>query len=143
MSLPRYLYIHLHLGVLTPESLLKYMYPVLGTFTDSATTFKIPFNRSTMKLSTVAVPLVTFLAVDMTSAWKLQAGHQVITGTKPQGCTAVNIPRGAQISWTGTHGATTVEFFTTEHTCSRVYRTVMGIGDINASENIYGFVVKA
>lgn len=97
-----------------------------------------------MKLSTVAVPLMTFLVVDITSAWRLQAGREVLhTGTKPQGCTPVNIPRGAQISWTGTQGATTVEFFTTEDTCSRVYRTIMGIGDINASENIYGFEVKA
>lgn len=86
---------------------------------------------------------MTFLAVDMASAWKLVSGQHAYSGTKPQGCTAVNIPRGAQISWTGTQGATTVEFFTTEHTCSRVYRTIMGIGDINASEAIYGFVVKA
>ncbi|KAJ5662056.1 uncharacterized protein N7477_009672 [Penicillium maclennaniae] len=97
-----------------------------------------------MKLSTVAAPLMTLLAVDLAAAvWTLQAGSQHWSGTKPQSCTPVDIPRGAQISWTGTNGASTVQFFTTQGSCKNVYRTVMGIGDINASSNIYGFVVKA
>lgn len=98
-----------------------------------------------MKLSTVAVPLMTLLAVDMTAGWKLQAGSQHWSGTgpAPPGCTHVTIPRGAQISWTGSKGASTVQFFNTQGSCNQVYRTVMGVGDINASSNIYGFMVKA
>jgi hypothetical protein len=93
-----------------------------------------------MKLSILALYFATICAA---SSWKLRAGSQTWTGSTPQGCTAVFIPRGAQISWYGTRGASTVQFFNVEGSCSRVYRTVMGEGDINASNNIYGFIVKA
>ncbi|KAF3402022.1 hypothetical protein F1880_009767 [Penicillium rolfsii] len=93
-----------------------------------------------MKLSNWALYFSTLSAA---SGWKLQAGSQTWTGSTPQGCTAVNIPRGAEISWYGTQGASTVQFFNVKGSCSRVYRTVMGQGDINASNNIYGFIVKA
>lgn len=93
-----------------------------------------------MKLPIWALYLATLSAA---SPWKLRAGSQTWTGSTPEGCTAVTIPRGTQISWYGIEGASTVEFFNVKGSCSRVYRTVMGQGDINASNNIYGFVVKA
>lgn len=101
------------------------------------------FNSSppteNMKLTSYALLFVT-LAI--TPSWKLQAGSQTWSGTNPQGCKTVLIPRGAEISWRGIKGATTVQFFNTEGRCSTVYRTVQGVGEINASNNIYGFVVK-
>lgn len=93
-----------------------------------------------MKLSTWALYLTTPCAA---TAWQLKAGSQTWTGSTTQGCKAVFIPRGAQISWRGSRGANTVQLFNVQGSCSRVYRTVMGVGDINASNNIYGFVVKA
>jgi hypothetical protein len=93
-----------------------------------------------MKLSTWAF---YFTTVGTATAWRLEAGSQTWTGSTPQGCRSVFIPRGAQISWQGSRGASTVQFFNVQGSCSRVYRTVMGVGDINASNNIYGFVVKA
>ncbi|KAJ5089966.1 hypothetical protein N7532_008650 [Penicillium argentinense] len=93
-----------------------------------------------MKLSawTLAAALLS-----TTSAWQLEAGSQTWTGSTPQGCKAVLIPRGTQISWRGSRGASTVQFFNVQGRCTQVYRTVMGVGDINASNTIYGFVVKA
>ncbi|KAJ5983956.1 hypothetical protein N7481_006055 [Penicillium waksmanii] len=79
-----------------------------------------------------------------TGAWKLKAGNQEWSGTTlpNPACQSVLIPRGAQISWKGSHGATTVQFFNTKGSCKQVYRTVAGQGDINASNTLYGFMVK-
>lgn len=85
--------------------------------------------------------LTTLLGV--TGAWELRAGSQTWTGSTPQACQAVFIPRGAKISWRGSRGASTVQFFNAQGSCRQVYRTVMGVGDINASNTLYGFVVKA
>ncbi|RAH46635.1 uncharacterized protein BO95DRAFT_441878 [Aspergillus brunneoviolaceus CBS 621.78] len=95
-----------------------------------------------MKLTTLAI---TFLLGTSTTAaaWELRANGQKWTGTNPQRCTAVNIPKGAKISWSGSSGARTLQVYNMKGSCSRVYRTVQGVGDINASNNIYGFVVKA
>ncbi|CAI7615542.1 unnamed protein product [Penicillium pancosmium] len=93
-----------------------------------------------MKLSTWAL---YFTTLGPATAWQLKAGSQTWTGSTAQGCRTVFIPRGPQISWRGSRGANTVQFFNVQGSCSRVYRTVMGVGDINASNNIYGFVVKA
>lgn len=90
-----------------------------------------------MKLS-----LISTLLAGTSSAWKLHAGQQVWTGSSPQGCKAVTIPRGTEISWRGSPGAETLQVFNVKGSCSRVYRTVIGIGDINASNEIFGFVVK-
>ncbi|KAJ5809700.1 uncharacterized protein N7503_001918 [Penicillium pulvis] len=96
-----------------------------------------------MKLSFLLTYLFA-LSLSTTSAWKLRTNTGIdIHGTHTQGCTAINIPRGASISWTGSNGARTLQFFTQQGKCSQVYRTVMGVGDINASSNIYGYVVKA
>jgi hypothetical protein len=78
------------------------------------------------------------------SAWELKAGNQKWSGKTPPKppCQAVVIPRGAKISWYGTPGATTVQFFNTQGSCKQVYRTVAGQGEINASNTIYGFIVK-
>jgi hypothetical protein len=84
-----------------------------------------------------------FASLSAASGWELHAGSRTWTGSTPQGCTAVFIPRGAQISWYGAQGASTVQFFNVAGGCNRVYRTIMGEGDINASNNIYGFIVKA
>lgn len=85
----------------------------------------------------------TALFLSTSSAWELRANNQVYSGTKPQGCKAIFIPRGAKISWTGSRGAQTLQVFNVQGKCSPVYRTVMGVGDINASNNIYGYVVKS
>jgi hypothetical protein len=95
-----------------------------------------------MKLAMLSAPFIA-LILSTSSAWELQAGNQVRTGKTPtKGCQAVYIPRGARISWTGSQGARTLQLFNTQGKCSQVYRTVMGVGDINASSNIYGYVVK-
>ena len=95
-----------------------------------------------MKLSVLAAPLISALLASTSSAWKLRSGNQEWSGVSPQGCTAVVIPRGAEISWRGSNGAETLEVFNVQGSCARVYRTVMGVGDINASNEIFGFVVK-
>ncbi|KAJ5702280.1 hypothetical protein N7488_009828 [Penicillium malachiteum] len=104
-------------------------------------------NASNSSLPTVDMKLSTcalfFITLGTTSSWKLQAGSQTWSGANPQGCKAMLIPRGAEISWRGTQGASTVQFFNVQGSCSTVYRTVQGVGEINASNNIYGFVVKA
>lgn len=82
------------------------------------------------------------LLLSTSSAWELRANNQVITGTAPRGCTSIFIPRGARISWEGSKGARTLQVFNVRGSCSQVYRTVMGVGDINASNDIYGYVVK-
>lgn len=84
----------------------------------------------------ILCPLVTF-----TSAWKLRAGSQEWTGSGPHPCTTVHILKGTQIAWHGSTGASTLQVFTTGN-CARVYRTVQGIGEINASEDIYAFDVR-
>jgi hypothetical protein len=104
-----------------------------NTFTSSPPTVN-------MKLPIWALYFATLSAA---SGWTLQAGSQTWTGSTPQRCKSVFIPRGAQISWQGTQGASTVQLFNVQGSCSRVYRTVMGEGEINASNNIYGFIVKA
>lgn len=93
-----------------------------------------------MKLITLT-SFITLLG--FSEAWELRAGSQKWTGSTPQGCQAVLIPRGAQISWHGSRGASTVQFFNTQGSCRQVYRTVMGVGDINASNTLYRFMVKA
>lgn len=88
--------------------------------------------------------LSTYLLILGTAtSWKLEAGSQTWSGSNPQGCRPVFIRRGTEISWEGSPGATTLQIFNVQGSCSRVYRTVIGEGDINASNNIYGFVVKA
>ncbi|PYI35603.1 hypothetical protein BP00DRAFT_422038 [Aspergillus indologenus CBS 114.80] len=94
-----------------------------------------------MKLATLATTVL--LGTSTAIAWELRANGQKWTGTKPQGCTTVNIPKGAKISWSGSSGARTLQVYNAKGSCSQVYRTVQGVGDINASNNIYGFVVKA
>lgn len=96
-----------------------------------------------MKFSFLLTYLFALL-LSTTSAWELRTNTGIhIHGTHTQGCTTINIPRGASISWTGSNGARTLQVFNQQGKCSQVYRTVMGVGDINASSNIYGYVVKA
>jgi hypothetical protein len=96
-----------------------------------------------MKLCILSTPFIALL-LSTSSAWKLHANHQVITGSGPtKSCVNYYIPRGAEISWTGSQGARTLQLFNIQGKCSQVYRTVMGVGDINASNNIYGYMVKA
>jgi hypothetical protein len=109
-----------------------------------ANTFTFSLPTVIMKLSTWALYLTS---LDVASAWQLivtqrNGNTQSWAGTNPQGCRTVDIPRGAEIYWQGSHGANTVQFFNVKGSCSRVYRTMMGQGEINASNNIYGFVVK-
>ncbi|KAJ5340768.1 hypothetical protein N7541_009892 [Penicillium brevicompactum] len=92
-----------------------------------------------MKLSVISA---IALLLSGSTAWELRANNQVYTGTAPQGCKPIFIPRGAKISWTGTKGARTLQVFNVQGKCTQVYRTVMGVGDINASNTIYGYVVK-
>ncbi|KAJ5637807.1 hypothetical protein N7490_007686 [Penicillium lividum] len=94
--------------------------------------------------------LSTYLAallVSSSSVWELQIrgqDAQTITGTGPtKGCKTIYIPRGDSISWSGINGARTLQIFNTQGKCTQVYRTVMGEGEINASNNIYGYMVKA
>lgn len=95
-----------------------------------------------MKLSVLSTSFLA-LFVSTSSAWKLRANGQVITGNAPtQGCKTIFIPRGAEIDWTGSNGARTLQLFNVQGKCNQVYRTVMGVGEINASNNIYGYMVK-
>lgn len=95
-----------------------------------------------MKLSLLSTSFLALLA-STTSAWELRANNQVYTGTTPtQGCKPIYIPRGSKISWTGSNGARTLQLFNVQGKCNQVYRTVMGVGEINASNNIYGYMVK-
>jgi hypothetical protein len=94
-----------------------------------------------MKLSILSASFIAML-VSTSSAWELRVNNQPYTGNAPKGCTPILIPRGAQISWTGSQGARTLQLFNVQGKCSQVYRTVMGIGDINASNTIYGYMVK-
>ena len=96
-----------------------------------------------MKFSFLSTYLLA-LSLSTSSAWDLRTNTGIhIHEQLPQGCKSITIPRGAQISWTGSNGARTLQLFTEQGKCSQVYRTVMGVGDINASSNINGFVVKA
>jgi hypothetical protein len=94
-----------------------------------------------MKLATLSTSFIALL-LTTSSAWELQANGHVYTGNAPKGCQSINIPRGSSISWTGSKGAETLQLFNVQGKCSQVYRTVMGVGDINASNNIYGYMVK-
>lgn len=110
-----------------------------------ANTFTSSLPTVIMKLSTWALYLIS---LDVASAWQLfvterNGNTQSLAGTNPQGCHPVDIPRGATIDWIGSRGANTVQFFNVKGSCRSVYRTVTGQGEINASNNIYGFVVKA
>ncbi|KAJ5775630.1 uncharacterized protein N7511_000641 [Penicillium nucicola] len=98
-----------------------------------------------MKLSVLMTSfLALFVSTSSALEWELQINRQPpIKGTGPKGCTPIVIPRGAQISWTGSNGGRTLQLFNTQGKCSQVYRTVMGVGDINASNTIYGYMVKA
>ncbi|KAJ5527403.1 hypothetical protein N7513_011562 [Penicillium frequentans] len=69
-----------------------------------------------------------------------------IHGTGTQACKTLYIPRGAKINWVGTKGGQVLEVFTVytqQGKCSGSYRTVAGQGEINASSDVYGYVVKA
>ena len=94
-----------------------------------------------MKLAMLSTSFIA-LFLSTSSAWELRANGHKYTGNGPQGCTSIQIPRGAEIGWYGTKGATTLQLFNTQGKCSQVYRTVKGVGEINASNNIYGYVVK-
>ena len=86
---------------------------------------------------------IYYIILGSATSWKLEAGSQTWSGSTPQGCRSVYIRRGTEISWEGSPGARTLQLYNVQGSCSRVYRTVVGEGDINASNNIYGFVVKA
>lgn len=100
----------------------------------------------TMKFSFLSAYLLAVL-VSTSPAWVLKTNTGIeIQGTGTQACKTLYIPRGAKINWTGTKGGQVLEVFTVytqQGKCSGSYRTVAGEGEINASSNIYGYVVKA
>lgn len=72
-----------------------------------------------------------------TAPWPPNTDARPISVAKPTRTRA-----SAEISWTGSKGARTLQLFNVQGKCNQVYRTVMGVGDINASNNIYGYMVK-
>ncbi|KAJ5907466.1 hypothetical protein N7495_000148 [Penicillium taxi] len=85
------------------------------------------------------------MILSLCSAWELRINNQATpyTGSKTQACQPISIPRGAKISWVGSKGATTLQLFNVQGKCSQVYRTITGVGEINASSDIFGYMVKA
>jgi hypothetical protein len=98
-----------------------------------------------MKFSFHSVYLLAVL-LSTSPTWELKTNTGIdIYGTGPQACKSLYIPRGAKIDWTGIKGGHILEVFTVyqQGKCSGSTRTVAGEGEINASNNIYGYVVKA